>query len=115
MKIPEYSITASFLLCIFVAVNVLAATQMVTRAEPEQRDVLLMQIPDTMTAIGYRCQLDTVYPDEAGRQVEILVNAMQPAGTHTVSWQLDDMPNGVYFVRLETAGHTATRKIVVIK
>ncbi len=53
--------------------------------------------------------------DEIGRKVQTLVDAVRPAGTHTVRWQFDDMSNGVYFIRLESAGQTATRKIVVLK
>jgi hypothetical protein len=53
--------------------------------------------------------------DEVGRKVQTLVDAVRPLGTHKVHWQLDDMVNGVYFIRLETAEQTATRKIVVLK
>lgn len=121
MKIPEYSITASVLLCILVAVNVLAATQIVTRAEPEQRDVLLMQIPDTMTAIGYRCQLDTVYPDEAdvtedipvtgnGWQIDSITSWWVTWGGFYFHW--DSVPNVHFIVYEDSSGQPCDSPVV---
>lgn len=59
--------------------------------------------------------------DVKGRLVEILVNDEQVAlGAHTVDWNARDgkggtVAAGVYFYRLETDGHTETRKMVLLK
>lgn len=49
----------------------------------DNRYVLYYQIPDTLTAIGYRCQLDTVWPDEAD-----IVDDIAPTGN---GWQIDSV------------------------
>jgi hypothetical protein len=47
------------------------------------RDVLLYQIPDTMTAMGYRCQRDTAFSLEADVAEDILVTGE--------GWQIDSI------------------------
>ena len=62
--------------------------------------------------------------DAAGRVVRTLVNSPVEAGPHTAVWDgTTDTGNraasGVYFVKMETAGHAgafrATRKLVLLK
>jgi hypothetical protein len=53
--------------------------------------------------------------DGAGRLVETLVNAAQPAGAKTVNWDVRNIPNGVYFLRLEAEGEVATQKMILVK
>jgi hypothetical protein len=52
-----------------------------------------------------------------GRQVATLAEGAKPAGRHRVHWDGQDaggspLPAGVYFVRLEFAGHVVSQKIV---
>jgi hypothetical protein len=49
----------------------------------ESRDVLYYQIPDTLTAMGYRCQLDSVLPLEAD-----IVDDIEPSGE---GWHIDSV------------------------
>jgi hypothetical protein len=53
--------------------------------------------------------------DRTGRLVETLVNNTQNAGTQTVTWDARKMSNGVYFLRLEAEGNTATYKLVLVR
>jgi hypothetical protein len=53
--------------------------------------------------------------DGAGRLVETLVNAVQPAGVKTINWDTSNIANGVYFLRLEAQGEIATRKMILVK
>jgi hypothetical protein len=53
--------------------------------------------------------------DGTGRLVETLVNAVQPAGIKTINWDTGDIANGVYFLRLEAQGETATRKMILVE
>jgi hypothetical protein len=46
-------------------------------------DLLYSQIPDTLTAIGYRCQLDSVFPLEAD-----IVDDITPTGN---GWRIDSV------------------------
>ena len=50
-----------------------------------------------------------------GRLVDVIVSGDMTAGRHTVSWQADGMPAGVYLVRLEAGSVRLTRKAVLIK
>jgi hypothetical protein len=55
--------------------------------------------------------------DVAGRRVATLVDGMLPSGDHEVAWDGTTAGGrrgaaGIYFYRLETAGHSETRKLV---
>jgi len=53
--------------------------------------------------------------DLTGREAAQLVNGTLNAGTHTVSFDAAGLASGVYFYRLEAAGYTETRKMVLMK
>ncbi|MCI0698155.1 T9SS type A sorting domain-containing protein [candidate division KSB1 bacterium] len=55
-----------------------------------------------------------------GEQVATLVNAQQPGGKHVVRWRGIDaegksLASGIYWYRLEVAGMTATKKLIMMK
>ena len=50
--------------------------------------------------------------DSIGRQVAIIVDSYQQAGTHAATWDAAAAPAGVYFVRLQANGQQATSTIV---
>jgi hypothetical protein len=49
------------------------------------------------------------------REVAILVNSIQTAGSHRIEFYGRHIASGVYFYRLENAGSTITKKIVLLK
>jgi flagellar hook assembly protein FlgD len=53
--------------------------------------------------------------DGAGRLVETLVNSVMPAGAKTVNWDVRNISNGVYFLRLEAENNSATHKMILVK
>jgi hypothetical protein len=53
--------------------------------------------------------------DVAGREVARPASGSFPAGIHRVPWVASGAAPGVYFVRLETAGALATRKVTLVK
>jgi hypothetical protein len=58
--------------------------------------------------------------DGMGRLVKTLVNQTEPAGTKTVFWDAHDeyhrtVANGVYFLKLDAEGQTATHKLTLIR
>ena len=56
----------------------------------------------------------TVY-DTLGQQVEVVVDALQPAGRHVVRWSGERVASGVYFYVLEAGGETLRRKMALLK
>ncbi len=71
------------------------------------------------TVITYQLATDSrvslkVY-DILGREVATLVAGEQIAGTHTVQFNGARLASGVYFYRLVTGTHEATRKMVLLK
>jgi hypothetical protein len=53
--------------------------------------------------------------DLLGRLVVTLVDNVQSAGSHSIAWEADHSPTGVYFCRLETSTFTATKKLLLQK
>jgi flagellar hook assembly protein FlgD len=58
--------------------------------------------------------------DASGRQVAALSDGTQNSGRHIKTWDGragsgQDLPNGVYFARLEFGGHVETRKVVLAR
>jgi hypothetical protein len=53
--------------------------------------------------------------DVLGRQLEMLFDQRQGAGTYTIDWQAGDLSSGVYFARLVTAESVKTIKMMLIK
>ena len=53
--------------------------------------------------------------DRSGRLVETLVNSVQQAGTQIANWNVENIANGVYFIRLVVQGETATHKMILVK
>lgn len=53
--------------------------------------------------------------DFLGREVEVLVNLVLQKGFHSVQWDSEGYPSGVYFYRLEASGLNRARRLVVLK
>jgi hypothetical protein len=56
--------------------------------------------------------------DGAGRVVRDIVNEFHAAGDHLLTWDGKDnagsrLTSGVYFLRLDTQGHTSTRRLII--
>jgi hypothetical protein len=58
--------------------------------------------------------------DITGRVIKTLIESKVESGFYTLSWDRKDdachnIPNGVYFVRLETEKKIATRKLILVR
>ncbi|MBT7617435.1 MAG: T9SS type A sorting domain-containing protein [Calditrichaeota bacterium] len=74
---------------------------------------------NAITSIGYNMSLGSkvaidVY-DMAGSRLANLVDGYQPGGYHQVTWDANNTPGGIYFVRMSAPGFTATQKVVLMK
>ena len=72
-----------------------------------------------VTAISYQLPAVsnvnlTVY-DIAGREVAILVNELQSAGTYSVTFDGSELSSGIYFARLTAGEFTAVKKMLLVK
>jgi N-acetylneuraminic acid mutarotase len=61
------------------------------------------------TTIEYELEHDatvtlTIY-NHLGQEVVVLVNKTEPAGTHQVQWDAENLPAGIYFYRISTIGN----------
>lgn len=65
-----------------------------------------LSIPGHTTLIVY---------DRVGRVVATLVDAILAAGAHSVTWERDGAPSGIYFCKLTVGDYTATGKMVVLQ
>jgi hypothetical protein len=53
--------------------------------------------------------------NQIGQQVAVLAQGRQTAGVHTVPFDASKLSSGLYFYTLTSGGHTATRKMTLIK
>ncbi len=53
--------------------------------------------------------------DITGKRLEILVNEVQQAGMHQISWNATRYPSGIYFYRLQAGDFLATKRMMLIK
>ena len=56
----------------------------------------------------------TIY-DVLGREVSLLVDRQQAAGTYEVTFEAGDLPSGVYFYRLETGPFSEIHQMLLVK
>ncbi|CAG0927779.1 hypothetical protein PLCT1_00499 [Planctomycetaceae bacterium] len=71
------------------------------------------------TTIAYAVPADArvslrVY-NTLGEQVATLVDELLPAGQHQSTWHAAGMPSGLYFYKLESAGVTMTKRMMLVK
>ncbi|MBU1707629.1 T9SS type A sorting domain-containing protein, partial [bacterium] len=53
--------------------------------------------------------------DVLGREVQVLVDGVQNAGSHTVIFNGSGLAAGIYFYRLQTGEFSETKKMVLLK
>jgi hypothetical protein len=53
--------------------------------------------------------------DILGRQVSVLVNEIRPPGTYTIRFNASGLSSGLYIARFESAGRSATHKILLLR
>ena len=50
-----------------------------------------------------------------GIEVATLVNGVQDAGVHSITWNADNVASGIYFCKLSAAGSTTMRKMMLVR
>jgi len=72
-----------------------------------------------VTTIVYTIPMDervkiTVF-DALGRSLDVLVDQVMTAGTHSIHYDAAGLPSGLYFYRMETPHYSTMKKMVVAK
>ncbi len=62
-----------------------------------------------------RQQTTLIAYDLAGREAARLFDAVPEVGYHTVAWNADRLPTGIYVLQLKSAGRTRVAKLALIK
>ena len=50
-----------------------------------------------------------------GNLIENLFSGFKPSGNHSINWDASHVPSGIYFVKMNTASFSQTRKITLAK
>ena len=53
--------------------------------------------------------------DINGNMIEELYNGNQVVGTYNISWNADNQPSGLYFVKMTANSFTKTQKLMLVK
>lgn len=56
----------------------------------------------------------TLY-DILGKEVQVMVNNTQPAGSYKIEWNGENFPSGVYFYKIQAGDFIETKKMVLLK
>ncbi len=91
-------------------------------AAPPREFVLSQNYPNpfnAQTTIRYTLTksgpADLVIYNILGGKVATLFEGVQRAGDHSVIWDANKMPSGIYFYRLSTSGREATGKMLLLR
>ena len=50
-----------------------------------------------------------------GQKVTNLVNREMSAGTHNIEWNANDVPSGIYFLKITVENNSITKKTLLVK
>ena len=64
-------------------------------------------------AVSSKVEL-TIY-DLSGKEVAVLVNGIQPPGIHQINFNASSLASGIYIYRLDAAGFTESRKMILMR
>jgi len=53
--------------------------------------------------------------DLSGKQIETLINQFQTPGYHSVDWDANNLPSGIYFVKMVAGSYINTQKLMLVK
>src|SRR5690606_26276888 len=53
--------------------------------------------------------------DALGREIKTLFSVWQEAGMHTVKFDAESLPSGIYFYQLKTNGFSETKNMMLMK
>ena len=53
--------------------------------------------------------------DLSGKEVELLINEFHKSGYHSLDWNADNYPSGIYFVKMITDKYINTKKLTLLK
>ena len=53
--------------------------------------------------------------DLSGKQIASLINEFQSPGYHSINWNADNHPSGVYFVKMIARDYVNIQKLMLIK
>ena len=60
-------------------------------------------------------QVTMTITDLLGREVGVLVNEVQTAGSHQIVWDAQNFPSGTYFYRMTAGSTISVKKLVLVK
>jgi hypothetical protein len=61
------------------------------------------------------CRVRLAVYNAAGKQVDVLVDAFEREGGHSVQWNAAGLPSGIYFYRLQAGRLQVTRKMCLLR
>ena len=53
--------------------------------------------------------------DISGKKVKSLINESQAPGYHSINWNADGYPSGMYFVKMIAGDYISTQKLMLVK
>jgi uncharacterized protein (DUF1501 family) len=103
----------------FVMLPILNNCLLVDTKDPAiQTDLEMSVFPNPMGNVGHirffseNAWVKLSVFDTLGAEIKVLMNRTIPSGEHQVRWESNDLPSGVYFVRLQIGPVVKTKRVV---
>ena len=68
-----------------------------------------------LTRDAQECDFPDLSTFDGQKQIETLISEFQTPGYHSVNWNADNLPSGVYLIRMDSGDFTQTQKVVLVK
>ncbi|MBN1397212.1 MAG: T9SS type A sorting domain-containing protein [Bacteroidetes bacterium] len=69
----------------------------------------------TYSIVGTRHAVSLRIYDMLGREVVTLVDGVKNGGYHSVEWNAQNLPSGIYFYRLKAGSYIETKRMILLK
>ncbi len=66
-------------------------------------------------ALNDEMKVDLAVYNLQGQRIAMLDSGVKSAGRHSVAWKANNVPSGIYFVRLSAKGYSSSQRILLVK
>jgi hypothetical protein len=95
-------------------------TTEVVKVEKPQNEALVFPNPSTGLInidfnLAEKSMVDISIFSIDGKMIQTILSEEKTQGNHTINWQNNNLPEGTYFVKIQTNNNIESKKIIILK